>query len=146
MKIEKFAFLGLRFSLAFIFLWAFFDKTFGLGFSTLKTAAWVNGGSPTTGFLTNAVKGPLAEFFTGLTQITLGEVILVDWIFMLGLLGVGLSLLLNRFTKWGSISGVLMMVLMYLAVFPPTTNPLLDDHIVYIFAFLLIGFKSRDRA
>lgn len=144
MKTEKIAFLGLRFSMALIFLWAFFDKTFGLGFSTAKTAAWINGGSPTSGFLTNAVRGPFAEFFNSLTNITVSGIILVDWIFMLGLLGVGLSLLLNKFIKLGALSGSLMMLLMYLAALPPANNPLIDDHIVYIFVLLLIGFKNRE--
>lgn len=31
-------------------LWAFLDKTFGLGYSTRVAKAWVNGGSPTKGF------------------------------------------------------------------------------------------------
>lgn len=78
--------------MAFIFLWAFVDKTFGLGFTTLAEKSWINGGSPTTGFLTFATKGPMAEFFKGLAGMAV-----VDWLFMLGLLFVGLTLLLNRF-------------------------------------------------
>ena len=37
-----------RMALGFTFLWAFVDKTFGLGFATAPADAWVNGGSPTT--------------------------------------------------------------------------------------------------
>ena len=47
-----------RISLGLIFIWAFLDKTFGLGFATCRntktevvdmmcSTAWVNGGSPT---------------------------------------------------------------------------------------------------
>jgi hypothetical protein len=58
-----------RISLGLTMLWAFFDKLWGLGFSTCRDAktgvvtqmcskAWVNGGSPTTSFLKFAAKGP----------------------------------------------------------------------------------------
>ena len=40
-----------RILLGFVFLWAFLDKTFGLGYATEPAKAWINGGSPTTGFL-----------------------------------------------------------------------------------------------
>ncbi|MEX0919292.1 MAG: hypothetical protein WDZ64_00900 [Parcubacteria group bacterium] len=140
MRIEKIIFLKLRFVMALIFLWAFFDKTFGWGFNTLKENAWINGGSPTSGFLSNATRGPLAEFFSSLSGV-----VLVDWVFMIGLLGVGLTLFFNRLVVWGSLFGALMMLLMYLAAFPPTTNPLLDSHVVYILVFALLASKNRDR-
>ena len=40
-----------RVLLGFEFLWAFLDKTFGLGYATPSARAWINGGSPTKGFL-----------------------------------------------------------------------------------------------
>ncbi len=46
--------VGLRLALGFEFLWAFLDKTFGLGYSTPSTQASINGGSPTKGFLSGA--------------------------------------------------------------------------------------------
>ncbi len=135
----------LRISLGFIFLWAFFDKLLGLGFPTcrdLKTGfvnyfckdAWLYGGSPTFGFLKFAVKGPFAEFFR-----SLGGNPLVDWLFMLGLLGVGLGLLLGIFMKLSTLFGSLMLALMYLAGFlPPQHNPLIDEHIIYILVNILV--------
>jgi len=76
-----------RILLGFYFLWAFVDKVFGLGYSTPAERAWVNGGSPTTGFLTNATaESPLAGLFSALAGVPL-----VDWLFMLGLLGVGVT-------------------------------------------------------
>ena len=139
MKTERFFFLSLRIALALIFLWAFADKTFGLGFATPSTSSWLNGGSPTYGFLTNAVTGPFASFFNSLAGVAW-----VDWMFMAGLLGVGLSLLLNRYVLWGSIAGSLMLFLMYLATFQPVNNPLIDDHIVYILVLGLIASRRRD--
>jgi thiosulfate dehydrogenase [quinone] large subunit len=37
------------------FLWAFLDKTFGLGFATESGKGWLDGGSHTEGFLTFGV-------------------------------------------------------------------------------------------
>ena len=124
--------------MGFIFLWAFIDKVFGLGFATTTDKAWINGGSPTTGFLSNAAKGPFAEIFQSLAGVAV-----VDWLFMLGLLFTGLTLLLNRYVKWGCIAGSLMMFLMYLALLFPANNPIIDEHIVYILVLLLIAEKSN---
>lgn len=138
MKLYAKVYTALRLSMGFIFLWAFLDKTFGLGFATVSEKAWTNGGSPTYGFLTHAVKGPFAEFFTSLAGNNL-----VDWLFMLGLLGVGVTLLVNRFVILGALAGSAMLLLMYLAVLPPENNPLIDDHIVYILVLALIAFRYK---
>ena len=138
MNIKKIIWLKLRLVMGLIFLWAFVDKLFGLGFATTSENAWINGGSPTSGFLMNATRGPLAEFFKGLAGIPT-----VDWLFMLGLLFVGLTLLLKRFVTWGAMAGSIMLFLMYLAVFPPANNPLLDEHIVYILVLVLLASKNK---
>ena len=52
MNKQKIVFVMLRLAMGFIFLWAFFDKVFGLGFATTSEQAWINGGSPTSVFLT----------------------------------------------------------------------------------------------
>src|SRR5688572_9064984 len=38
---------GVRLALGWVFLWAFLDKAFGLGFATSAARAWIDGGSPT---------------------------------------------------------------------------------------------------
>src|SRR5690606_6862690 len=48
-----------RIAIGWVFLWAFLDKTFGLGFATAREDAWINGGSPTFGFLNFATEGKL---------------------------------------------------------------------------------------
>ena len=139
--------LGLtRLGLGLIFLWAFFDKLIGLGFTTCRDEetntvitfcerAWLSGGSPTTGFLKFATQGPFEGFYQSLA----GNVF-VDWLFMLGLLGIGVALTLGILVKFASWSGALMMLLMYLAVLPPEHHPFIDDHIIY--ALVLIAFTS----
>lgn len=130
---KKVIFALLRISLGWIFLWSFIDKVFGLGFATEPGKGWLAGGSPTFGFLKFATRGPLAEFYQSLA----GNVF-VDWLFMLGLLGVGVALLLGIMTRMASWSGVAMMLLMYTAVLPPGHNPVVDEHVVY--ALLLVAF------
>ena len=128
----------LRVVMGFIFLWAFLDKVFGLGFSTSSSKAWIHGGSPTYGFLSSAVKGPFVAFFHNLAGVAV-----VDWLFMAGLLFVGLTLIFNKFVKWGAVAGALMLLFMYLALLWPATNPIIDEHIVYILVLALIFLKSE---
>ncbi len=124
--------LGLtRICLGFIFLWAFMDKTWGLGFSTTPEKAWLLGNSPTLGFLSGAA-GTFHTFFNSLAGSPL-----VDWLFMMGLLLIGLSLMVGIGVKVAGYSGALMMLLMWLAVIPPKTNPILDDHIIYLLVLIM---------
>ncbi|GHB26691.1 hypothetical protein GCM10010346_57840 [Streptomyces chryseus] len=72
---------------AFTFLWAFFDKAFGWGYATGSGKGWVDGGSPTMGFLSGVSAGPMESTF----HAWAGDA-WADWAFMLGLLGVGVAL------------------------------------------------------
>jgi thiosulfate dehydrogenase [quinone] large subunit len=137
---KKILWLGLRLVMGFIFLWAFFDKLLGLGFATLSKNAWIHGGSPTAGFLLHATRGPWASFFQGLAGV-----VVVDWVFMMGLAFVGLTVTFNKYLKWGAWAGSLMLILMYLATFPPMANPVLDEHLVYILVLVLLCYKKNDR-
>lgn len=138
MKKQKIVYIVLRFVMSFIFLWAFFDKVFGLGFATTADKAWIHGASPTAGFLAFATKGPFADIFHSLAGIAI-----IDWMFMLGLLFVGLTLLFNKFVKWGCAAGCVMMFLMYLSLLLPANNPIIDEHIVYILVLMLIAFENE---
>ncbi|MBI5045331.1 MAG: hypothetical protein HZC02_05405 [Candidatus Levybacteria bacterium] len=127
----------LRLSIASIMLWAFFDKLLGLGFATMPDKSWIVGVSPTAGFLAFAPDGVFASFFHSLS----GNGI-VDILFMSGLLLVGLCLALGIGIRVACMSGSLMMFFIYLSLFPPENNPLIDEHIVYIIAFLLLAHRS----
>ncbi|SEI97662.1 hypothetical protein [Demequina mangrovi] len=145
-----------RIALGFVFLWAFIDKLLGLGFSTCRTTAedgsftidalcdkaWVNGGHVTEGYLVYGgnVNSPFHDFF-----VNLGAERWTDWPFMLGLAGVGLALMLGIGTKIAAWSGGLMLLFMYLTQMLPSTNPILDDHIVYILAIFGIVWVELSR-
>ncbi|WP_318272177.1 hypothetical protein [Microbispora triticiradicis] len=47
----RYVWAAARVAVGWVFLWAFLDKLFGWGFATPAAKAWINGGSPTTGFL-----------------------------------------------------------------------------------------------
>jgi thiosulfate dehydrogenase (quinone) large subunit len=136
--------LGLRLAIGFEFLWAFLDKTFGLGYSTPSAHAWINGGSPTTGFLSEVNVGPFQGVFHGIAGVAA-----FDWLFMVGLLGVGVALILGAAVRPAAIAGSAMLLLMYTATWPfatvgggqPTgsTNPIVDDHIVSIMGLIVLG-------
>ena len=125
-KKARYLLATIRISLGWVFLWAFLDKLFGLGRSTAPEAAWLAGGSPTAGFLGFAARGPLVEVFKSMAGSPV-----VDVLFMGGLLGLGLALLLGIGLKVASIAGPLLMLLMWLAQLPPATNPFMDNHIIY---------------
>ena len=122
---------AVRISLGTIFMWAFLDKVFGLGHGTASAKSWLNGGSPTKGFLSHST-GAFSGFFTGLA----GNVV-IDWLFMLALVGIGTALLLGIGMRIAAASGVLLLVGMWAAVLPPENHIFMDDHIIY--ALVLIG-------
>jgi thiosulfate dehydrogenase (quinone) large subunit len=139
-RYRRFLIAVIRVSMGWIFLWAFLDKLLGLGFATCQTEAqfmcekaWLAGGSPTAGFLIHGTSGPFATWFQALQ----GPV--VDWLFMIGLLGIGLALILGIGVRVAAYAGSVLLVMMYLAA-PPKTNPLLDDHIIYAMVLLLLSW------
>ncbi|WP_439936939.1 hypothetical protein ACS3YM_13455 [Nocardia sp. N13] len=139
----------LRIAFGFIFLWAFLDKTFALGFHTgydqegnldrFGPAAWINGGNPTEGFLSFGVPAdnPFHGFFTGLAGHAW-----VDWLFMVGLLGIGVTLLLGVGMRIGTAAGALMYAFMYAAVLPLENNPVVDDHLVGIIVMAVLALGA----
>ena len=152
-----------RILIGFVFLWAFLDKNFGLEYATASGNGWAFGsgeGDPTFGFLkfgTNP-EGPFASTFTGLRP---GEAPdptnFWNYLFMAGLLGIGLSLILGVFMRIAAISGAVLLGLMYLATFPlantidPKTgegafnNPLIDDHIIYAVVLIMLMLFEAGR-
>lgn len=126
----------LRLMFGFYFLWAFLDKTFGLGFATPAERAWLNGGSPTRGFL-SGVEGPFAGFYNPLAGNGF-----IDVLFMVGLLGIGLALLLGIGMKVAAVTGALLYVMMWTAALPMTTNPILDDHLTGAMTLIVLALTA----
>lgn len=149
------ALAALRIAFGLTFLWAFLDKTFALGFHTgaivsaagEKTgvdymgqgAAWLNGGSPTKGFLSGvSTSNPLHGFYTSIAGDGW-----TNWLFMLGLLGIGVALTFGFAIRIAGASGMLMYALMYLAALPwisaDANHPFVDDHIIGLVTMLVLA-------
>ena len=120
-----------RLCLGWTFLWPFLDKLFGLGHQTTAAHAWINGGSPSMGFLSGAI-GP----FAGIYQAIAGAG-WVNWMFMIGLLAIAVALLLGIGMRIAAVAGAVLLVLMWSASLPPQDDIFMDNHIIY--ALVLLG-------
>lgn len=123
----------LRIMFGFTFMWAFLDKTFGLGFSTPPENAWIRGGDPTAGYLSNT-DGPFGEVFQSLAGQTW-----VSALFMAGMLGIGVALLTGAGMRIAGVTGALLYVFMYLAALPLTSNPVVDSHLTGAVVVVLLA-------
>jgi thiosulfate dehydrogenase [quinone] large subunit len=128
----RYVFATARLALGWVFLWAFLDKLFGLGHETASANAWINGGSPTKGFLANSPAGPFKDLYNGFAGATWA-----DWLFMVGLAGIGAALILGIGMRVAAATGTALLVMMWSAVLPPENNVFVDDHLIY--ALVLIG-------
>lgn len=146
-----------RLLLGWVFMWAFIDKLFGLGFATCRLedgtvntlcdSAFLKGGSPTWGYLANATQGSeTGRLFDWMAPAGPAAPNLVDWLFMAALLLIGIGLLLGIAMWLSSISGALLLTFMYLSGFVwPENNPFIDDHIVYALVLLLLAAMGAGR-
>lgn len=136
---------ALRIGTGFVFLWAFLDKTFGLGYATQSGKAWIHGGSPTKGFLAGVNAGP----FTSMFHHMAGQG-WANWLFMLGLLGIGLALVLGIGVRIAAVAGVILVAFMWAAVWPlaqhasdgsltGSNNPIVDEHVMDALALITVG-------
>ncbi|MEU3192246.1 hypothetical protein ABZ686_16805 [Streptomyces sp. NPDC006992] len=136
---------------ALTFLWAFGDKTFGWGYATPAGKGWIDGGSPTRGFLSGVSAGPLEEVFHSWAGAAWA-----DWLFMLGLLGIGVALASGVALRATAVAGTLMMALMWAAEWPParhlsdgapsmSTNPLVDYHVLYAALLMVLAVTCAGR-
>ncbi|WP_330294802.1 hypothetical protein [Streptomyces sp. NBC_00503] len=142
---------GTRLLTAFTFLWAFGDKTFGWGYATQAGKGWIDGGSPTKGFLSHVAAGPLEETFHAWAGTAWA-----DWAFMLGLLGIGIALASGVALRVAAAAGTVMMALMWAAEWPParhlsdghlsmSTNPLVDYHVLYAAVLVMLAAVAAGR-
>lgn len=138
---------AVRIGFGLTFLWAFLDKLLALGYSTGRDdaglvdrfgeAAWVNGGSPTQGFLQFGAAGPFKGVYHSIAGAAWADVL-----FMLGLLGIGLALTLGVGVRLAAASGAVLYVLMWSVVLPPANNPVLDDHLLGALTMVLLALLN----
>lgn len=133
----RFTLAALRLSVGWVFLWAFLDKMFGLGHETPSAGAWINGGSPTEGFLGHATAGPFASLYQDIAGAAWA-----DWLFMAGLAGIGTALMLGVVMRIAAAAGTTLLVLMWTAVLPPENNPFMDTHLIYALVLVVLALTA----
>lgn len=120
----------LRLAMAWVFLWAGFDKLFG--------------GFDSGGFLVNATSGPLKD-----TWVTIGQsataVAIINPVVIWTQILMGFALFSGIATRLVLAGAAVQMFLFYLAQFPPEHNPFLDYFLVYILVFALLGALGAGR-
>lgn len=142
----------MRIGVGFIFLWAFLDKLFGLGYSTASAKSVLNGGSPTKGFLSHVAVGPFQSFFHSLA----GNPV-VDVLFMVSLLGIGVAMIAGAGLRIAAISNVVLMIGMWAAEWPMarlaadgtatgSTNPFMDYHLAYALVGIVVAYLGTASA
>ena len=121
-------------------MWAFVDKLFGLGFATPSERAWINGGTPAQGFMKAGAESdnPFAQFFANIAGPW------SDWLFMIGLFGIGIALLTGAGLKIAAWTGTALLLFMYLAQLPwyateGATNPITDSHWIEALALIVVA-------
>ncbi|MBK3576418.1 DoxX family membrane protein [Streptomyces sp. MBT65] len=143
--VRAYAFASLRLLTGFVFLWAFLDKTFGFGYATPSGKGWIDGGSPTKGFLSSVAAGPMESTFHDWAGAGWA-----NWLFMLGLLGIGVALVSGVALRLAAVAGTAMMALMWIAEWPParhlsdgtlsmSTNPFADYHLIYAVVIIALA-------
>jgi len=120
----------LRVAMGWIFVWSGFDKLLG---------DWTS-----AGFLVNATSGPLKGWFVDLGSNS-AAVDVIDGLVISGQILIGIALILGIMTRFTLFWAGAMMFMFYIAQFPPANNPFLDEHIVYIGVFLLLGALGAGR-
>lgn len=122
---QKVLTLLLRLALGFLLLYT--------GYSKISDPSWT-----AAGYLNGAA------MFTGFYQwlASPGMIGLTNFLNSYGQLFIGISLILGAFVRLSSVLGAIMMLLYYLALKFPYPNEhafIVDDHIIYGLALLLIG-------
>ena len=130
----------LRIVMGWTFMWAFVDKLFGLGYATPSARAWINGGTPAQGFMKAGAESdnPFAQFFANIAGPW------SDWLFMIGLFGIGIALLTGAGLKIAAWTGTARSQATFLAQLPwyateGATNPITDSHWIEALAIIVVA-------
>ena len=129
------AWVAMRMAIGWLFLWTFLDKLLGLGFPT--EVGWIDGGSPTFGFMAVASHGLLDELY-----VKIGGNGLVDLLYMASIGGAGIALVLGIAVRIAALVGAAVHVVIWSTYLPPVDNPFIDEHIFQ--AIALIGIAIAD--
>lgn len=129
--VAKTCLLLLRIGIGWLFIYAGWTKV--ITFFT-EAKDWT-----AAGFL-NSLEGAFASFFASMA----GNVV-VDQLNAWGLLLIGVAVTLGLLVRFASFWGFILMIIYWLAVFPPKRAFLVDDHIIYALVFLVLAATGAGR-
>jgi len=130
-------FVGLgRIVIGVIFLWAGLEKAIGAGLGTWNADGFLQfatGGSLGWPFVTGEVAegtifNPTHDFWVGLVGTPASDVI--AYLVPLGQIGIGVSLILGLFTRFGAAMGTLMMLFFFVAAWDFEFG-IVNQHLTY---------------
>lgn len=123
--------LFLRLGIGWVFFYAGWSKVI-----TYFTAAadWT-----AAGFLSH-LDGPFGNLFSSLASNTI-----IDYLNAYGLLLVGCALLLGVLVRWSAFWGIVLMLLYYLAGFPPENAFVVDQHVIYSLVLVFLAAVGGGR-
>ena len=101
----RYVFAGLRLALGWVFLWAFLDKLFGLGHETPPRTPGSTAAAPPRASSATPPPDPFKGFYNGIAGAAWA-----DWLFMVGLLGIGVALILGIGMRIAAVAGALLLV------------------------------------
>jgi len=141
-------FVGLaRIVIGIIFLWAGLEKAIGVGLGEWNADGFLQfgtNGSLGWPFVTGedaegTVFNPTHDFWAGLVDTSASDVI--AYLVPLGQIGIGVSLILGLFTRFGAAMGTLMMLFFFLAAWDFQYG-IVNQHLTYAvvtFGLAVIG-------
>jgi len=133
-----------RVAIGIIFLWAGLEKVLGAGPEGWSAAGFLGnatGGSLGWPFVAAGTEGPFnptVDLWVGLSENATAMAIiniLVPW----GQIGIGLSLILGLFTRFGAAMGTLMMLFFFVAAWDFQFG-IVNQHLAYAFVTFLLGY------
>ncbi|WP_067452412.1 DoxX family membrane protein [Actinomadura macra] len=127
-----------RLCLGWIFVWAFLDKLLGL--DKPAPSGWLDGTSPSKGFLSH-VEGPFKGMFHSMAGQTW-----VDASYMFGLAGLGVALTLGIGLRIAAAGGTILLAMLWAASLPLETNPFMDEHWIYAALLIAVAFANAGDA
>ena len=131
--------------------WAIFFGRLALGFVFLwggiqKIITEMSGQMATKGFLSGSsvAGGPFKDLFNSASGNWT-----VEYLVVYGELLIGIALILGIAVRFASLSGILMMTVFTIAMWPiadtPTANPIVDVRTFYLVVFAMVFFLAPGR-
>jgi thiosulfate dehydrogenase [quinone] large subunit len=143
-RVHELAIAALRVAVGVIFLWAGLEKLMGAqpfdasGFLQFGTAGSLGWPFVTGEVAEGTVFNPTHDFWAGLAGND-GAMTIINFLVPFGQVGIGLSLILGLFTRFGAAMGTLMMLMFFFAAWDFEFG-IVNQHLTYALVTLFLGY------